>query len=291
MRDLPASIDAQLATNEHTLARCVRINLRDGSVLAFCDHDEDLVVDGITYAAGGGLLIGDIDLAAGLDADNTEVRLPVSETLTRARVLGRRYNQAEVFVFDCDWTADTPEEAELLAGKITEGSLEGQMAVFEVRSAADLFNIVIGSILTPRCRADFGDEQCGVAKFDEPAVVLTVESSVRFTVDLGYDPGDSYFRFGEIEFTSGELEGVPPSEILQYDGSAGLLELIEPLPALPEVGDELNMRQGCSRLKSSSDPELPTCAYWANVTRFRGFDRVPGSDIYLRLPVPGAAGS
>lgn len=297
MRSAPATVETMLSGVEFTLARCVKIVTREEDQWCFTDLDDDLeisghgVVDGI-YQAGIGLLAGDIDLTLGLEADNTEFKVPLSTSVTRTAVLGRRFNQADVWIFDADHSLDNPGPTELLYGKITEARVEGNAAVFEVRSSADLWNVTVGSILTPRCRADFGDAQCGMEKIDIPATITAVESTMRFTISVGAsDYEDQYFRYGDVQFRSGPLRWVQPFEV-QQSSAAGVIELIEPLPEPPQVGNQLYVRRGCSRLKRSDDPSLPTCHSYLNLApngglRFRGFDRVPGSDTYLKMPIPG----
>lgn len=295
MREAPGSIETMLQGRQLTLARCVKFVLRDGFEMGFTDHDEDLVVPvlgsdqygAITYKADRGLRVGEIDLAVGLDADNTEMGMPFSETIGRAAVLARRFNHARVFIFDADWSNPNPDPLELMAGRIAEARAERNMAVFEVRSQADYWNTVIGSILSPRCRADFGDVKCGATPTSYTGTVTESISNMRFVADVPDNLADDYFRFGEAEFITGGLAGTWPYEIVTSDGYGGEIEVLSPMPGFPEVGDRLLLRNGCSRVKTSTDPLVPTCLTHNNVRRFRGFDQVPGTDRYIRPPIPG----
>jgi uncharacterized phage protein (TIGR02218 family) len=305
-RALPASIETMLEGTELTLARCVKINMINGDEFGFTDLDEDielripeidLTSSGTIYRAGTGLFTADIDLAVGLEADNTEISVPLGDVVTRAAVLGRRFNQTPVWIFDIDHSQDSPEPMELLAGRITEGRVEGGRAIFEIRGYSDMWNVSAGSVLTPRCRADYGDSKCGQDKVQLGFTVTAVESSLRFTIEFDdlATYADQYFRFGEVTWDFSWLYALPPMEVQQY-GTAGVVELLEPAPQAPEVGDTGFICQGCSRLKKSDDPTIPTCFSHANYgpnggLRFRGFDRVPGSDVYVRMPIPGQGGN
>lgn len=294
MRTAPASIEAMLGTTQLTLSRCAKIRLRDGFEMGFTDHDIPLTValdndlyEPLTYSSGHGLIVGDTDLAIGLDADNTEASVPINEMITRAHILSRRFHMAKVWTFDCDWTQAAPEPLEIMAGHISMVRPGPNMAVFEIRSQADLWDTVVGSVLTPRCRADFGDEKCGATPTNYSTTVTDVISNMRFNIDLPGSYTDDFFRFGEVEFMSGDLAGTWPFEVVSFDGYEQEVEVLAPMPRLPQIGDELLIRDGCSRLKSSEDATIPTCATHNNVLRFRGFDQTPGSDRYLRFPVPG----
>lgn len=298
MRTAPASIDTMLGTTQLTLARCAKIVLRDGTELGFCDHDRDLTVsvsndfyEPLTYVAGHGIIVGDTDLAIGLEADNTEASFPLSDVITRPAILSRRFHMAKVYLFDADWTQATPQPLEIMAGHIAMARVEQAKAVFEVRSQADRWNTVIGRLAAPRCSADFGDLQCGATPTNYACAVFEPLSNMRFTVDVQDGLIDDFFRFGEAEFVSGELAGTWPFEVVSFGSYDKEVEVLSPMPGIPAAGDQLLLRNGCSRLKlSEDDPLIPTCATYNNQRRFRGLDQMPGSDRFLRFPVPGKPG-
>lgn len=297
MRTAPATIAAMLGTTQLTLSRCLKIVMRDGTELGFTDHDRDLEValdndqyGPITYLSGHGMIVGDMSLAIGLDSDNTEASFPINELISREAVLARRFHMARAYTFEADWTQAAPEPLELMAGYIAEARPERNMAVFEIRSQADRWNTTIGRILSPRCTATFGDAQCGATPTNFPTQVVEVLSNMRFRVDIAADLSDDFFRYGEAEFTSGGLAATWPYEVVAFDGYTQEVEVLSPMPGFPEVGDQLLLRDGCSRLKASTDTSIQTCLTHNNVRRFRGFDQVPGSDRYLRFPVPGTGG-
>jgi len=299
MRTAPASIEAMLGTTQLTLARCFKFVLRDGTEMGLTDHDRDLVVPldndsygAITYYAGHGVIIGDIQVTIGLEADNTEASIPIGEMVRREAVLARRFHNADCYIFDADWTQAAPEPLELIAGYIAEARTERNMAVFEIRSQADRWNTVIGALAAPRCRADFGDRLCGATPTNYPAVVSDVLSNLRFMIDVvSLNLADDFFRFGEAEFLTGDLAGTWPYEVVSYDGYTGEVEVLSPMPGLPQAGDQLLLRNGCARIKESDDPLIPTCVTHDNVRRFRGLDQLPGTDQYLKMPIPGEGGT
>ncbi len=301
MRDIPASIQDQLdgvPASPLKLARCIKVRLRDGTEMGFTDLDESVIVPldtdlygAVEYQAGAGLFSGDIVLAVGLEADNTEFEVPLGDIVTLPAVLGKRFNRADVWIFDIDHSAEVPEPMALVRGKITEGRIETGSAIFEVRSIADYWNIVIGEVLTPRCRVDYGSVKCGVGVEQVAATVAIASSPIRITISTASAYDEEYFRYGEILFTTGVLAGLPAVEVVTYDQYTGEIELIEPLAGLPTVGDSLIIKRGCSKLHKAEDPMLSTCVSNNNGRRFRGFKHVPGSDVYLRLASPGSAGA
>lgn len=299
MRDAPASIETMLGTTQLTLARCIKFVLRDGFEIGFTDHDEDLIVPlstdisgATTYRAGVSMMVGDMNIAIGLQADNTEVRFPWGELISRANTLSRRFHMAKAYAFDVDWTQTGASllPLELMAGYVADASPQNNMGVFEIRSNADRWNATVGRIAAPRCTADFGDAQCGAAVTSYPSVVVESISNMRFRIDLPQNLADDFFRFGTVEFVTGALAGTWPYEIVAFDGYSQEIEVLSPMPGFCAVADQVIVKDGCSRVKKADDPTVPTCLTHNNVLRFRGLDQLPGTDRYVRFPIPGLPG-
>lgn len=297
MRDAGSDIDAMIASGLFTLCTCVKIALRDGTELGFTDLDRDIQValasdsgsNPVIYQAAPGMILGDIDMKIGLESDNTELTIPIGDTVAREDVIGRRFNQATIHIFDVNHQADSFVGLPVMKGWIADAEVQEGRAVFEVRSLTDRWNAAIGTTLSPRCRADFGDSLCAVDKVPFGAAVTAVESNMRFTTDLAGIYADQYFRFGEVDFLTGRLSNVWRSEVANFDGTTGQVETFAPMPNIPEVGDSLHLYRGCSKLKKHSDASIPTCYSYGNVERFRGFDRVPGNDTYVKVSIPGSS--
>lgn len=291
MRFIPATIAAMFATDTGYLARGVAIRLRDGTELGFTDHDRDTTVvlggTAFTLRSDLGMTASDLDLKVGFETSTLELIVPLRDPVSRIDVMGRRYNQATVWIFDYDHRQEIPEVMDLLKGWVAETWVKNRVAVFEMRSLSDYFNMSVGRVMAPKCAATYGDAQCGVAVFDQSAEVVSVENAMEFSIDLAGTLSDGYFKFGEVEFIGGLLDNVPPVEVYNYTDATGFVELMVPLPRAPQIGDTLVIRQGCSNLKSSDDASIPTCLTNANVINFRGFDQVPGSDVFLRPAIPG----
>jgi uncharacterized phage protein (TIGR02218 family) len=275
------------------LARCVKIKLRDGTIYGFTDHDEDLTVDigdgdgPVSYSGDFGMISGDVELAAGFESSSMDLTIPIRDPITRAQLLGRRFNQAFVWIFEVDWSNSFLQPAALMKAWVADVEVQRNAARLEIRSLQDYFNIVIGRIATPRCTATFGDAKCGVARVDDFCTVTQVISNMEFRVDLAGTLSDGFYRFGFAEFQDGPLAGVWEMEVFDYVDATGLVTMLVPMPGFPTVGDSLILRRGCSNVKSATDPLVPTCLTYNNVRRFRGFDRFPGSDTFFRMPVPG----
>lgn len=297
-RTLSAQNEAMLGTRNHHRALCVRIEARQGTVLAFTNHDAPLsfvlpqTVNDYEeeYSPRAGLMASEIMLATGMDVDSCEISGPIGDDVTAAQVLGKKFNRATVHIFDLDWRDPSAGAIPYLSGTIADCRLEGRKWIFEIRNQFDRYNQAVGRILSPYCTADFGDAECGVERTPISATITSADDDFNFTLDIGGAYADDYFNLGSLEFASGALAGIEPVEIFSYTGATGVVQLFAPLPTAPSPGDMVVVYRGCSKLKISNNPDLPTCLSYENVLNFRGFDQVPGSDTYLKVPVPGSGG-
>jgi hypothetical protein len=283
-----------LGTTQLTLARCVKFVLRDGTELGFTDHDRDLVVpldvdlyDPVTYRAGFGMIVGDMSFAVGLEADNTEMSFPIAELITR-RTCSRAGSAWPTAMFSTS-TGPSPPAADGVDGRVHRRSAAGKnMAVFEVRSNADRWNTVIGRLAAPRCSADFGDAASAARR--PRSTPRPCRIALQHAVP-GRSRGEPRrrllpVRHGRVHLgrrlaARGRSRSWPSTAILQE------VEVLSPMPGFAEVGDAVLLRDGCSRVKKADDPTVPTCLTHNNVLRFRGLDQMPGTDRYVRFPIPG----
>lgn len=290
-RTIGSPLATKFAARSTTLAKCVRLDLRDGSSLRVTDHNRDLSVnlgDGAaSYLAGTGMKLGDIVLSIGFSADSTELRGPLGAVVTKAAILGGRYDRARFRVFEADWTAPT-QIVRWMAGKVAEPRVEAGEYVLELRGPQDAFNQVIGRVLSPLCSHDFGDAKCQATVPEFPATVSAVEDDMTFTVGFtGTTPTAGQASFGLVEFLTGDLAGTPPVEVFSL--SAGVVSVYAPLAAAPVIGDTLMLKGGCSKLRKSDDPDVVTCMSVGNILRNGGFPDAPGSEAYLKYAVPGSS--
>lgn len=271
-------------------ADCVVIEARDGTRVGLTTWDRPLMIDLGVGAdpdlCNPGLIRSAVTLAAGLESSHFEMSGALTGSFTRLNVLGGFWRKAKVWL--C-WTSPTLAEplpiAPILYGEVGDCREEAGTFVFEVRNAGDMFNQTHGGVLTPYCRTWFGSPQCGITRTPYPGEVTAVDGSLRFTVDVA--EADHFFRYGNVQFTSGELAGVEEAKILSFVG--GEIELFEPLLKAPEVGDEVTIYRGCSKLMKHDDPTLPTCVSYGNGVRHRGHPQVPGSRFYLKVSAPGTS--
>lgn len=293
-RTIGGTLTSHIATGRTKLARCVRLDLVDGTSLGFSDHDQDLSVnlgDGsLVYVADDGMAPSAIAHSVGLDSDSTEIRGPIGPAVTAVMVLGGRLDRATVRVFDVKWDA-TANFLRLLKGKVTQSRIEAGEFVLEILGLQDAFNQTIGEVTAPQCRRDYGGPGCSAVVPTWDGIVDSVSSDLVMAVSwTGAEPSEPQARSGKISWTSGGLLGTRDVEILNYDTTVNGIIFFVPLVDFPQVGDTFTLSGGCSKLRMSSDPAEVTCLTNGVVVDFGGFPDAPGTPAYIRYPVPGMPG-
>jgi len=276
------ALTAHLAGTAHTRCTMLRLDLVDGTTLAITDHDRDLSFDlgdgAVTYSAGTGILPSDLALAVGFEGSDIEVEGPIASVVTRAAVLGGRYDDAEARLFQVNWT-DPTEALKLLKGRVVLAEIMGGKFKFTIQGDVTRFAQTVGRVISAYCDADFGDARCGFTPATLAATVASVSDSRTFTVTFSGSYADDFWNRGTVAFTSGALLGCRPVEINDW-AATGAVELWTDLPEPPAVGDTLTLTQGCGKTRTD-------CLAYNNVINFRGFPDVPGSDQVLKWGVPG----
>jgi uncharacterized phage protein (TIGR02218 family) len=290
MRSIPSALQAKLDSGITTLCLCWRITRRDGVVLGFTDHDEDVPLGALLCRAGTGLAASEITARLGLAVDGAEVSGALaSDSLTEADLAAGRYDAAAIETYLVDWSE--PALNVLLAkGTLGEVRREGAAFAAEVRGLADRLNQESGRRYTATCSADLGDARCTV-NLNDPAyrgegTVAALAGTSAFTAAGLEAFADTWFSAGRLQWTGGANAGVAV-EVKRHrvEGGTVQIELWQAMPEPLAAGDAFTVTAGC-------DKRFATCRdRFSNTLNFRGFPHIPGNDFVTRYAVSGEPGN
>lgn len=287
MREIPSALQAKLDSGVTTLCHCWKLTRRDGAVQGFTDHDDDLVIGGVTYRAGTGFTSSEASSRFDLSVDGAEIAGALSDdALLEGDLAAGRYDAASVETWLVDWS---DVSLRVLTARSTFGEVrrEGQAFSAELRGLADQLSQQSGRLFTARCSADLGDAHC---KFDLIAAGLQDEGSVTSIeststiIAAGLDTfSEGAFTGGKLTWTSGTNDGLSV-EIKEHRIASGhaRLSLWQAMPEAIVSGDTFVVTAGC-------DKRFATCRErFDNVVNFRGFPQIPGNDFVIASPDAGA---
>ncbi len=287
MREIPSALQARLDSGVTTLCHCWRLTRRDGVVQGFTDHDDDLMIGGVTYRAGTGFTSSEATSRFDLSVDGAEIAGALSDdALLESDLASGRYDAAGVETWLVDWS---DVSLRVLTARSTLGEVkrEGQAFSAELRGLADQLSQQSGRLFTARCGADLGDARCKVdltvSALRGAGTVASIES-VSTLVASGLDAfGEGWFTNGKLSWTSGANDGLSV-EIKDHRIASGhaRLSLWQAMPEAIASNDSFTVTAGC-------DKRFATCRErFANAVNFRGFPHIPGNDFVIASPDAGA---
>jgi uncharacterized phage protein (TIGR02218 family) len=262
------------------------VTRRDGVVQGFTDHDDDILLGGVTCRASTGLTASEATQQLGLAVTATEISGALADdTLTEADLAAGRYDAAAIAVWLVDWSDPT---LRILLSKGTLGEVRREGAAFaaEVRGLADRLSEQTGRLYTATCSADLGDARCSIdltdAAFHGTGAVAALSGTSTFSASGLDDFEDGWFTAGRLAWTSGANSGLA-MEVKNHRVESGVVifELWQAMPEPLQAGDAFVVTAGC-------DKHFATCRdRFANAVNFRGFPQIPGNDFIVSYPVPG----
>lgn len=280
MKTLHGSLGDLLATGVTTLARCWRLERRDGAVFGFTDHDRSLSFAGTEFEPETGFTRSETTSRLGLAIDTMEVEGAISsEVIAEADITKGLWDDAGVEVWTVDWS-DTANRVLMRQGNLGE-LVRGDLAFMaELRSLSHRLNQERGRTYQRLCDAVLGDGRCTVeiTALEYLGTGEVVSSSDgRYLTISGLDEfEDGWFSQGLLTWTSGANEG-GRIEIRHHALTSGAvtLELWQKAGAAIAAGDEFSLTAGCNKTFDMCQ------ARFANALNFRGFPHVPGNDFSL----------
>lgn len=276
MKPASSALATHIVGEVTTLCTCWKVTRTDGVVLGFTDHDRDVPLGGVTFAAGTGYTPTAIDISADLAASNLEVEVVLdSAGITDTDLRAGLYDHAEVEVLLVNWSAPGDGAVVLSRGHLGEVKLDGPAATAEVRGLTQAFATNIGEYFSADCRASLGDSRCGIdlAGLTVSGTVVAVASRRSFTMNTSLAAG--LHIGGMVAFTSGACAGLK-MEVKSTEGAG--VTLFMPMPRAIATGDAFTLLPGCDR-------SVATCRdRFANLVNFRGEPFVPGQDKAMEYP-------
>lgn len=283
MRDIPEEMTDRLASGVTTFAHVWRVTRCDGDVFGFTDHDQGLIVDGVTCVPCA-LIGGAIEKSLGLSVDTASISGALNaEAVTESDLARGLWDGARVDVYRVDWR-EPNLNVHLFAGHIGEARRGVQAFEAELRGLQAPLNVPVGRVFSRHCDANVGDARCGVDLDAEiyrgEGVVIALIDARAFRVDGLEAFAEGWFARGRLAWDAG---GVSEVSAHRFSGGEVVLEVLDAPATDLAPGASFVVTVGC-------DKRFATCRdTFANTANFRGFPHMPGNDAVQAGPVAGDA--
>lgn len=188
MKTIPAPLNTHLQGSLTTLCTCWKVTLSNDTVLGFTDHNEDVIVDGVTYRSSESYNATNVQSSNNLNVDNMEVHGVLSSpSITEDDLRAGVWDYAKVSIFSVNYVTPGAGKLSIRDGSLGQVSLaEPGLFTAELRGLMAYYARTLGELTSPTCRASLGDTRCGF-----PVESLKVTSTISSVSADGlalYDP-------------------------------------------------------------------------------------------------------
>lgn len=279
MREFTQEFTDHIKSGSTSLAWCWRIRRKDGIVLGFTDHDEDITCDGTIFSPAHGADTSAVTERQGSSVSTSEIiGIIHAQSIDEDDIMLGRFDAALVETLRVNWQ-NTAEFAYIRRDEIGEIIQEDKQFRVELRSAQHKLNQVQGRIYRKTCDAILGEKRCGV-DLNAPTLwaqitVKALTGDMSITCDGIAHFASNWLAHGKVKWLSGRRIGCI-DVIVQND--ANELDFEKPIKQYLSVNDIGIVTAGCMRSSAMCSEKFD------NIANFQGFPHIPGADFLMRYP-------
>ena len=245
----------------------------------FNTWDQDVTVDGNTFSSAGALIDRDrVRSVLGVEVDTLLLRANASEDMTidgwpfmqacaRGTLDGARVRLDRAFLNGTSLIGTV----NMFSGRVATLKTGRTQAEITVNSDLELLNVKIPrNLYQPSCQHTLYGSGCNAQRGGFAALGVVTDDGVTPTVGsfqvASANMANGYYDLGALIFVSGNQQGTMRT-VKSWNN--GVATLVNPLPFVPQAGDQVVLYPGCDKTQS-------TCASkFNNADNFRGFPFVP----------------
>ena len=270
MRTITPELYAEIQAG--TICNIMRIELQNGTVFGYTDHDEVISYGGLNYVPAPGLQKVKMTLTASSEVSNQELASAWVDA-PEEDLLGGKFDSAMVEVAWVSWRHPQFGRLVVFTGQLGEVNWTPEGFEVDIVSYMKNLSVNIGNVFTANCRhtlfstAKVGHcGYCGVnkASFTQTGSIASVVTGKWVFTISGSQPS-GYYSNGLIKFTSGFNNGLS-AVIKSHEGNQ--ITLMLPTAFAVNAGDTFEIQAGC-------DKTLETCkTKFNNIYNFGGFPHI-----------------
>lgn len=269
MKNISTELENHLLAEVTNLAFCWKLSYKDGRIVGFTTHDNDIVFENITYKSKAGFAVDEYKINQNSGSENLDVFGVIdSDDITETDIASGSLDNAALEIFVVNYNDVGAGKVIIKTGKISKINKYENAYIIGISGIADELEKNITENYSPLCRANFGDVRCGINKnlYKFSGEISEVLSDISFK-DSSRTEQIGYYDKGVIKFTSALNEGFS-GEVKRSEGNKITLSLA--MPKQLQIGDEYEIIAGCNK-------KFSTCKNkFNNVLNFRGEPDLPG---------------
>jgi uncharacterized phage protein (TIGR02218 family) len=265
-------------STKSTLCYCWEIIKTDSTAVYSTNHDRNIIFETHTYSPLTGFNSTSPVRTSELNTDSSEIASVFGVAVTHQDLITNKYKDAKVRIFIYNWLTNTIF-AVVYKGKVNSYSVgylldKAKDYQLDLVSQSAKLDVKRSIKTSSSCRVKFlsqGLNQCNRAIDGSVQTSSTVTGSNAEGSIFNISPAISTsFAYGTARFTSG-LNTNASVYITAIVNSGLEIQLLYPLPFVPQVGDTVTFTKGCGK-------QVADCVAYANIANFRGEPRLPNVD-------------
>lgn len=293
MKSATPEMAAHLQGECLTLATIWKITRTDGEVLGFTDHDQDITISfgnpatTITYAAALGYTRSALKGSVDLSVDNLEVMGIIDAAgMAENDLRAGKYDHATIEIGVVNWADLTMGSVYMRRGRFGEVNIQDDSYYVELRGLTQFLTREVGSVYTPDCTANLGDEDCTIdlsGSTQDGTDITQTPATVSFVTDqetfkcTGITGATDFFSDGIVEWISAGDNSGRRMEISNHvnNGVDHTIDLMLPMPFQVSVGHTFTIIAGCDKTVAHCKLKFGPNDGLGNIYNYRGFPHVP----------------
>lgn len=211
MKTITPAMLAHLQSECTTLAMLWLVKLRDGTILGFTNHDQDITFGGVLFKRSSGAQMSAIELTSDLSTSNLEIdAIFTGVDITQADIEAARFDYASITVSLVNFMDLTMGAVPLQTGLTGQFAVMDGMYKSEVRSLSQILQQTQGKIFSQICRVNLGDPACGVNPTTVTGSVQSIINATKWNDSTLTQTGPTASFVDTLGRT---IESVPPYQI------------------------------------------------------------------------------
>jgi len=211
MRELSPDLIHSLSGSVTTLCTAWKLELKDGRIFGFSEHDRDLIIDGVTYSAGSSLTESDSEHRLGFASDNGAIAGVLdAASISEADVTDGVLTDAKLSRLKVNWQ-DPTQFVVLSVGEL--GRVTTRRGHYEIEwlGLSHKLDRSTGRVFSKKCDAKFGGARCGLnaSQFPDGTVCPKTVEACRFQFNNFLNFRGFPYLLGDDGLYSGPKEGAP----------------------------------------------------------------------------------
>lgn len=211
MRKISTPLFNSLSGSVTTLCTAWKLELKDGRVFGFSEHDRDLVINGFIYTARSSLTESEAESRLGFASDNGAIQGVLdAASISEVDISEGILTEATLTRLKVNWQ-DPTQFVVMTVGELGQITTRRDHYEIEWLGLSHKLDRSTGRVFSKKCDAVFGDRRCGldISEFPDGTLCSKTIAACQSQFDNALNFRGFPYLLGDDGLYSGPKEGAP----------------------------------------------------------------------------------